>query len=201
VTSTAKPFELNPNLPLILNDIFQPNEFSELCSLFTDEKVKSFKFEEVYSRYITSDNMTLELKKYHSSLLLLARQIFQSKTLLPTYACFAHYEGPQANLFKHKDTNACTYTIDFCLSQVTPWDLWVENKAYTLHPNQALAYYGNDQLHWREEFTNKQQNKVQMIFFHFAEPEHWFFTKGPQTISPQEFKKLILERRERLKKS
>jgi hypothetical protein len=200
VARIESPIELKLKSPLILDNVFEARALHELAALFSHERVKSFKYEDFYSRYITSDNSTLELKKFHNYLLNLAREVFQSPTLLPTYACFAHYEGPNANLFKHKDTNACTYTVDFCLSQITPWDLWVEGKPYTLHPNQALAYYGNDQQHWREEFTNKQNNRVQMIFFHFAEPHHWFFTEGPQTISPQEFKKLILERREKLKK-
>jgi hypothetical protein len=49
-------------------------------------------------------------------------------------------------------------------------------------PNQALAYYGNDQLHWREKFPNPEKNHVAMIFFHFAEPDHWYFTKGPDYL-------------------
>jgi hypothetical protein len=45
-----------------------------------------------------------------------------------------------------------------------------------------LAYYGNDQLHWREEFPNPETNHVAMIFFHFAEPDHWWFTKGVEYL-------------------
>jgi hypothetical protein len=49
-------------------------------------------------------------------------------------------------------------------------------------PNEAAAYYGNDQEHWREEFPMKDTNHVAMIFFHFAEPDHWWFTKGPSYL-------------------
>jgi hypothetical protein len=69
-----------------------------------------------------------------------------------------------------------------CVYQTEPWDLWVENKKYTLYPNQALAYYGNDQLHWREKFPNPGLQHVAMTFFHFAEPDHWYFTKGPNYL-------------------
>jgi hypothetical protein len=69
-----------------------------------------------------------------------------------------------------------------CVYQVEPWDLFVDDKPYTLYPNQALGYYGNDQLHWREKFPNPENNHVAMIFFHFAEPDHWYFTKGPEYL-------------------
>jgi hypothetical protein len=97
---------------------------------------------------------------------------------------FAHYEGqnPSPSLYKHKDDNACTYTLDMCVYQNEPWDLWVEDKNYCLYPNQALAYYGNDQMHWREEFPNPENNHVAMVFFHFAEPDHWWFKEGPQYL-------------------
>jgi hypothetical protein len=69
-----------------------------------------------------------------------------------------------------------------CVYQKHPWELWVEGKPYALHPNQALAYYGNDQEHWREAFPEPETNHVAMIFFHFAEPDHWWFTKGPSYL-------------------
>jgi hypothetical protein len=101
---------------------------------------------------------------------------------LPTYSFFAHYEGELANLSKHKDNNACTYTIDMCLYQKEEWPLWVEGKSYILQPHDALAYYGEDHEHWRNNFPNPEYNYVAMIFFHFAEPDHWYFNKGPNYI-------------------
>ena len=118
------------------------------------------------------------LKTLSEKLIPMSKYIFNSNSIRPTYALFAHYEGKNASLYKHKDNNACTYTIDYCLYQKQPWDLFVEDNSYTLHENQALAYYGNDQMHWREKFPNPEINKVAMIFFHFAEPDHWWFTKG-----------------------
>jgi hypothetical protein len=70
-----------------------------------------------------------------------------------------------------------------CLYQKNPWDLYVEGNPYTLSPNEALAYYGNEQEHWRQDFPDPENNNVAMIFFHFAEPDHWFFTKGQSYIS------------------
>lgn len=161
--------------PIIIKDVLSPEEYLEYKKLFPVDRVKSFDFQQDFSRYAYADG---DLDKYAEMLTPMAREIFGSSTLLPTYTLFAHYEGPNAKLWKHKDDNACTYTIDMCVYQKYAWDLWVENRPYTLYPNEALAYYGNDQEHWREAFPQKETNFVAMTFFHFAEPEHWWFAKG-----------------------
>lgn len=169
--------------PTIIKDTFSPEDFLDLFNLFKNPK--SFEFQGGFSRYVVANNRLPALDDYALKLVDLARDIFSSKTLLPTYTLFSHYEGkdPSPSLYKHKDDNACTYTIDLCLYQTEPWDLWVDGKSYTLYPNNSLAYYGNDQLHWREEFPNPGKQHVAMVFFHFAEPDHWWFTKGPSYLS------------------
>lgn len=166
---------------MFISQVFNHEDFNNLRSLFVN--YKNFDYQHGFSRYVAADNSIPQMKDYANRLIPMARYLFESSGLLPTYTLFSHYEGETASLYKHKDDNACTYTIDMCVYQKYPWDLWVENKGYTLHPNQALAYYGNDQLHWREEFTYPKENHVAMIFFHFAEPDHWFFTKGPSYLS------------------
>jgi hypothetical protein len=168
--------------PLLVNDVLSPEDYAILTSAVLNPK--SFEYQEGFSRYIIADNNLPLLTELANKLIPTARKAFKSDTLIPTYTLFSHYEGqnPVPSLYKHKDDNACTYTLDMCVYQNDPWDLWVENKNYCLYPNQALAYYGNDQLHWREEFPNPETNRVAMIFFHFAEPDHWYFTKGPDYL-------------------
>ncbi len=168
--------------PLLVNDVLSPEDYKILTNAVLNPK--SFEYQAGFSRYVIADNRLPILKELAEKLIPTAREAFGSDTLFPTYTLFAHYEGqdPVPSLYKHKDDNACTYTLDMCVYQAEPWDLWVDDKAYTLYPNQALAYYGNDQWHWREEFPNPETNHVAMIFFHFAEPNHWFFTKGPEYL-------------------
>jgi hypothetical protein len=45
-----------------------------------------------------------------------------------------------------------------------------------------VVSYGNDQEHWREEFPDPQHNLVANAFFFYVEPDHWFFTEGPQFL-------------------
>ena len=168
--------------PLLISDVLNTEDYENLINSVSNPK--SFEYQEGFSRYVVADNTLPLLAELANKLIPTARKVFESNTLLPTYTLFAHYEGqdPIPSLYKHKDDNACTYTLDMCVYQAEPWDLWVDNKNYTLYPNQALGYYGNDQLHWREDFPNPQNNYVAMVFFHFAEPEHWYFTKGPNYL-------------------
>ena len=169
--------------PLLVNDVLNKEDYERLTSAISNPK--RFEYQEGFSRYVVADNNLSLLAELANKLVPIARKAFGSDTLLPTYTLFAHYEGqdPAPSLYKHKDDNACTYTLDMCVYQTEPWDLWVEDKNYTLYPNQALAYYGNDQMHWREEFPNPESGHVAMTFFHFAEPDHWYFTKGFSYLS------------------
>lgn len=167
--------------PQVIKDLFNTSDFLFLKNtMFNSPKDKN-NYDKGFGRYYVNHEI---LQEYTEKALPIARECFKSETLLPSYTLFAHYEGqdPAPSLYKHKDDNACTYTLDLCLYQNEPWDLWVEDKNYTLYPNQALAYYGNDQKHWREKFPNPETNNVAMIFFHFVEPEHWWFTKSPTYI-------------------
>lgn len=141
-------------------------------------KYKTFSYDSYFGRYSVSDYDYPEMRTYLSSVEQKAKKIFNSDTLKKTYILFAHYEGTEAELLPHKDDNACTYTLDLCLYQNTPWPLYVEGKEYTLGDNQALAFYGEDQEHWRSKFPNPETNQVGMLFLHYAEPDHWFFKRG-----------------------
>lgn len=169
--------------PILVDNVLNTKDYQNLINAVLNPT--SFEYQKGFSRYVVADNSLPILEEISKTLIPIARKTFKSDTLLPTYTLFAHYEGqdPAPSLYKHKDDNACTYTLDMCVYQTEPWDLWVEDKAYTLYPNQALAYYGNDQLHWREKFPNPGSQHVAMIFFHFAEPDHWYFTKGPSYLS------------------
>ncbi|NBQ17786.1 hypothetical protein EBU24_05720 [bacterium] len=162
--------------PIIVDKLLEDSDYNNLLSNIPD--LQTLEYQEGFSRYIISDGGLKILGDLANKLTPIAQKIFNSETLMPTYTLFSHYEGPNASLYKHKDDNACTYTLDMCVYQKEIWPLWVEGVPYFLKPNQALAYYGNDQEHWREEFPDPNNNNVAMIFFHFAEPDHWWFAKG-----------------------
>lgn len=161
--------------PRILRNIFSDEHMQKLLFIFKN-KISYMDYDKERSRHMVSQHGEPRLEHFHHALLKTACEAFQSETLKPSYCVFAHYEGETAGLERHRDKNACTYTIDLCLYQKHVWPLWVENKSYELQPGEALAYYGEDQVHWRERMSEKE-NQVAMIFFHFVEPEHPFFQK------------------------
>ena len=168
--------------PLIIKNILDEKEYNEFADyLFYKPKLPEH-YSAGLSRYIFSDPKVDEIAKKITPI---AREFFESNTLLPSYSLFSHYQG-NASLFRHIDDNACTYTLDMCIYQNQSWDLGVNHegidKKYTLKPNEALAYYGNAQEHWRDDFPNPKFQYVAMVFFHFVEPDHWYFTKGPSYL-------------------
>lgn len=168
--------------PVIVDEIFDHNDYMKLSQyLINKEKIEQ-QYDPGFGRFAFTDPF---IDEYAKKITPIARKIFNSETLLPSYSLFCHYEG-NSSLYRHVDDNACTYTLDMCVYQNLPWGLGVqsngEDKIYYLHPNQALAYYGNEQEHWRENFPSPEIQYVAMIFFHFVEPDHWFFKEGPDYI-------------------
>lgn len=170
---------MNIEKPKILKNLFSKEDFNLLKSYLYNKPKLEKNFDKSFGRYTFNDSM---LNSYLEKLIPIARETFNNKTLLPSYALFAHYEGEHASLFTHVDDNACTYTIDMCVYQTEPWDLNVDRNPYTLYENQALAYYGNEQRHGRSDFPNPESQHVAMIFFHFVEPDHWWYTKGQDYV-------------------
>lgn len=131
---------------------------------------------------VVSNNPVLDA--YSEYFLPIVKHVFGEDNLLPSYSCWARYAGPGARLEKHKDINACTFTVDYCVSQLEPWELYVEGVPYLLEENDALLFMGEDQEHWRPAFPIG--NRVEMIFFHYARPDHWFF--DPSKERPECFR-------------
>ena len=169
---------------IVLDEVFKPHEFNDLktrLEVMQEENV--IPYEHGLGRYGLNATSDIEspLSEYHQLALERARSIF-TPTLQPTYCLWVNYHGFRARLPRHVDDNACTYTIDLCISYKTQWPIYIENEEFLLEPNQAACYYGEDQYHWRGNFPDPAHNQVQMIFFHFAEPDHWYFTKGQSHV-------------------
>ena len=189
--------EVEVKPPFVLKNMLDKDTLRSLQRYALSLWIKSEpeNYSEGFGRYQFND--TPILKDVHNSLTEIARKEFGSSTLQPSWVLLSIYEGEKAKLWKHKDDNACTYHIDLCLFQKTPWALWVEGEPYTLLENEGLFMYGNEQEHWREAFPDPENNLVANIFFFFCEPDHWFFTQGPrfleEVIRPANAAKLAAE--------
>jgi hypothetical protein len=171
--------------PFVLDNVLSEEDFNSLKYDIELEKNNSnLNYDRTMGRFTISDEKLFQKEK--EKLTSLARKIFNSETLVPSYCLYAVYRGHRANLPHHIDDNACTYTIDLCISYKTQWPIYVNDIEFKLEPNQAVCYYGEDQYHWRNKFPDPANNEVEMIFFHFIEPDHWSIING------QEYRKEIL---------
>lgn len=168
-------------IPKKINNLFSNDRFERLKECLMSQ-AQSSKWDDTFGRktFMHWDQPLLSI--YNNFLISKARDIFNSNTLIPTYAQYIEYSGNTANLFEHTDNNACTYTVGMLVTQNDPWGFWVEGEEFLLEPNQAVAYLGNEQKHWRNDFPNPETNVVGMALFHFAEPDHWYFSEGPEHV-------------------
>jgi hypothetical protein len=171
--------------PIIYKNVFSEDKFKEIQEVTKAFTLNELEFSRGFGRFNLKAQYNGPAMAMMQEALPLAREIFKSDTLMPTYACYSKYIGERANLVRHKDSNACTYTIDLCISSITDWPIYVDDVSYILQPNEALCFYGEDQLHWREKFPDAGSNVVEMVFLHYAEPDHWFFTQDADFYNNQ----------------
>lgn len=160
----------NMKEPFIISPFWSDYRYREIMNSINYLDKNKWNLDKENNRYILTDKYFDKLSIFELDR---AREYFENDSLLYTYSCLSLYNQENSKLDKHYDNNACTYTIDICLYSEKPWPLFIENKEYIISANEAIFFYGEDQLHWRSEFL--PGNKVLMMFIHFADRNHWFF--------------------------
>jgi hypothetical protein len=165
----------------LVKNVLSPQDFDRLRMHFKNNPVLDSMSTDEFGRKLLNDKSEPILKEFAEILLPKVREYFATDTALSSYSLFAEYSDEEIGLHKHKDANACTYTLDLVLYQGDPWALYIEGQPYTAHPNEAIMFMGEKYEHWRETlYTNS--DKIGVVFFHYVEPDHWYFTKGPEHI-------------------
>ena len=166
--------------PKPLKGIFSLEDHKLLRDIIDKEETSRSWQDKEKSRRVERYN---KLDDYFSKILEpLAQEIFSDKTIKSTYSVYLDYDRPQSKLPPHKDNNACTYTINYCLSSKTPWGFIVEGEEYIFNEGEGLAFMGGYDSHWREDMPDPENNRVEIIMFHFCPGDHWYFTEGPNYV-------------------
>lgn len=175
-------YPVNIKNPIVLGNIFDVEYFNYLKEYFSNHDIlKQDRYHYYGSKRVDSFTDPV-LKEAQDKIFDTAKKIFGSETMLPTYSIFSEYSGAgNPYLNKHHDVGPCTYTIDLCLYKGADWPLFIEGKSYNWDENEAIFFYPNHQLHWKEDYPDKENNKVGLIFFHFTEPDHEWW-KIPERI-------------------
>ena len=161
--------------PFILKDVLEKYQINDLKNAIENNLNNNvFLHEKSIGRKSFHMKDCLLMQVYLENLTVVARSIFDSESLLPTYAFFSEYSQANSYLPKHKDNNGNTYTIDLCIYTKKPWGIFIEGEEYLSDENEAVCFYGEDQEHWRDPLG--ENNCVGVIFFHFAEPANNYFS-------------------------
>lgn len=167
--------------PGTIKNILSAADFEKLSSYFKNHQVLQNIGTDEFGRKLIGDKTDLILKEYSQTLLPIARSYFNTSTCLPSYSLFAEYSANNISLYKHKDANACTYTIDLVLYQSRPWAIYVNGVEFLAEENEGVLFMGEDQEHWRETILDNS-DKIGVVFFHYVEPNHWWFKEGPEYV-------------------
>jgi len=156
--------------PKIIEAYYDEDRLKKIVSSVNSLSLDDWIYDPVHHRYRSTHPYSSKLAMFELDR---AREEFKNDKLLFTYSVLCYYNEKDSVLYKHKDGNACTYTIDLCLYSKKPWPLIIENEEYVLNSNDAVLFYGEDQLHWRNPMG--EDNSVLLLFMHFADRDHWWF--------------------------
>jgi hypothetical protein len=166
VTNLIEPFKVE--------GFFEEQRFNDIKDYFVDhEDFKSTPKSYYLSKKISSYSDDF-LKKLHIELLPIVRKTFSNDSIIPSYALLLEYSGGDGHVSPHMDEGPCSFTIDLCLYENSDWPLDVDNKVFSLKPNDAIFFHGSRQMHSRTGLQNQNNHNV-VILFHYDLPEHKFF--------------------------
>jgi hypothetical protein len=164
--------------PVVLNDVFSSEDVQYLRQLLNSKSYAKNWLDPNNDRRVLKFT---ELDSYFSKKIEpIVQEIFGSTRIKSTYAVYLDYDRPTSKLPAHLDNNACTYTVDYCVSAKTPWGVVVEGEEFVFGPNQALVFTGGHDYHWRNDMPDPENNRVEVIMFHFCLDDHWYFTHGQE---------------------
>lgn len=165
----------------VIKNVFSTEDFNRLKEYFLNNEVLNGLGYDDHGRKLIHSAADPVLLEYSNKLLPLVRAYFEDQTIEHTYSMYAEYSHQTIDLHKHKDLNACQYTIDIVVHQTEPWSIWIEGVEYSLDENEAVLFCGEQQEHWRET-REYNADVIGVIFFHYADKNHWFFTEGPEYV-------------------
>ncbi len=156
---------------LIVENVLSEEEIAEIYKIV--EKPNNTYLMKLFTQTIVDFNLPLHINK---KIIDYSESISGESDLEIAEYQFARYKNTfdeesqtmfRPNLTPHFDGfEQPRFTFDYQLGGNTTWDLVVEEKEFTLLNNSALTFSGTHQVHWRKHKTFKDDEYIDMIFFH-----------------------------------
>lgn len=161
----------------VVENVLTNEEINQVYESFKTSSGGSF--EKVHCQantFITLPNSIIE------KVTKISRELSGNENIVLTEYCHARYANVTSNcgrfhykpsLFPHYDETfkEPRFTFDYQLAGNVDWPLIVEpDKKFVLKNNQAVTFSGTHQIHWRDPKHFENDQFVEMIFFHFSDP-------------------------------
>ena len=167
-------YSKTPNI--VVDNVFTENEIENIYSAINNPSGTAFiSFHSQENTFINlPDNIIQKVTDY-------AKQISGSNSLILSEYCHAKYQNKMSkdgkycyrpSLFPHYDETFIEprFTFDYQLNANIDWPIIAEpNIKLILKNNQAATFSGTHQIHWRDPIEFKDNDFVEMIFFHFSD--------------------------------
>jgi hypothetical protein len=75
----------------------------------------------------------------------------------------------------HIDAANTLVTFNYCLDTNIDWDIYVDNKPYSLKAGDALIFSAVNQVHWRPKREWKEGDFCQIVSFDYSPSDDWRF--------------------------
>jgi len=178
MTSTEKDME-NLNVR-ILKNFLSDEDVKLLKASIAKEREENdprrVRLEQKQSRIVSDFNVPPTV----SDAFLNGARTYGSPTLKEAHHTFFEYSGlynGETHCAPHTDRSASYFSMNYQLDANVSWELYVNGKEYILENNDLLIFSGTHQIHWRPRRDLAKDEHCGMVIFHFAEPDHWRFSK------------------------
>lgn len=153
--------------PVVIDKVFDDKRFNDLLEYFKN-LVFTSRIEQGQRTIFDSVNNPI-LQMLGQELLPIAKKVFGLDNIFSVKTTFAHYEGEQGVLAKHKDKQSETMVIDVCMYEDIPWGIVIEDKEYIFPVNSAVAFKSGLVEHWRNPNPDPKNNKTGVLLAYFNE--------------------------------
>jgi len=96
-----------------------------------------------------------------------------------------HGEGRYApSLPPHIDNTETIVTFNYMLDGNIDWDIYIDNKPYSLKTGDAILFSAINQVHWRPKRSWKEGEFVKILTFDYSPLSDWRFTGESYPLDP-----------------
>lgn len=105
-----------------------------------------------------------------------------------------HGDGRYApSLPPHIDNTETIVTFNYMLDGNIDWDIYVDEKCYTLKKGDALIFSAVNQPHFRPKRKWKEGEFVKIVTFDYSPLNDWRFEKRDYPLDPEKFQDRVQE--------